>query len=205
MENIFKNIYSTNAWGNNNSNEYCGSSGSGSSVEYNENAYIPFLKGFILSKHIKSVVDLGCGDFRCGKMIYNDLNVMYTGYDTYDKIIDYNVNNNASDNIKFKFLDFYANKELIESADLCILKDVIQHWTLYEIKVFLDFIVKSKKFKYVLLCNCSNQKTHNTEIPTGKFRELSSDYYPLKRYNPIKMFTYNSKEVCMIKIKNNTE
>lgn len=44
---IFTNIYQTNEWGNNNNNNYQGSSGEGSSIEFNYNTYIPFLKTFI--------------------------------------------------------------------------------------------------------------------------------------------------------------
>ena len=44
--------------------------------------YIQFLIKFIREHDIHTVVDIGCGDFRCGKLIYDDLNISYTGYDT---------------------------------------------------------------------------------------------------------------------------
>lgn len=55
-------------WGNNN-NEYKGSSGGGSDVYLNKDTYVQVLKNFINTNGIKTVVDLGCGDFRCGKLI----------------------------------------------------------------------------------------------------------------------------------------
>ena len=91
MEECFTRVYETNEWGNNHSGEYKGSSGEGSAVDFNKNTYIPFLKKFITNNNIKSVVDLGCGDFRCGKLIYDDLNVSYIGYDTYKKVVEHNL------------------------------------------------------------------------------------------------------------------
>jgi hypothetical protein len=44
----------------------------------------------INDNNIKNIVDLGCGDFICGKIIYDDLDILYTGYDTYKKVVDSN-------------------------------------------------------------------------------------------------------------------
>ena len=89
MEEVFTNIYENNSWGNNNNDNYKGSSGPGSNIEYNNDTYVPFLKNFIIEKKILSVVDLGCGDFKCGKLIYDDLDISYTGYDAYEKMVEY--------------------------------------------------------------------------------------------------------------------
>ena len=91
MEGVFTNIYENKIWGNNQNNFYMGSSGGGSEVNYNKDTYVPFLKNFIIENNIKSVADLGCGDFLCGNIIYDDLDVLYTGYDTYKKVIDYHL------------------------------------------------------------------------------------------------------------------
>lgn len=172
----------------------------GSSINYNKDSYVPFLKKFITDNNIKNIVDLGCGDFRCGKIIYDDLDILYTGYDTYKNVVDYNLNKHLSSKYSFIHLDFCNNKENIISGDLCILKDVIQHWPLDNIYAFLDYLVKHKKFKYILICNCCNQTKHNTDTTTGGFRHLSSEYFPLKKYNPKKLYNYNSKEISIIKI-----
>jgi len=81
------------------------------------------------------------------------------------------------------------------------LKDVIQHWSLDYIYNFLDYLVEYKKFKYILICNCCNQTQDNADIHIGGWRQLSCDYFPLKKYNPIKLFNYHSKEVSIIEIK----
>jgi hypothetical protein len=204
MEQIFTNIYENNCWGNNNITEYNGSSGQGSALQYNKDTYIPFLKKFINDNKIKNIVDLGCGDFLCGKLIYDDLNISYTGYDTYKKVIDYNSKQYSLPKYSFVHLDFYNDKENIINGELCILKDVIMHWSLDNIYTFLDYLVECKKFKYILLCNCCNQTKDNTDIQTGKWRQLSCDYLPLKKYNLKKVYNFMSnveKEVSVIEIK----
>ena len=201
MEQIFTNIYENNIWGNNNNPEYNGSSGSGSDINYNKDSYVTFLRKFIVDNNIKDVVDLGCGDFRCGKLIYDDLNISYTGYDVYKKVIEYNSKQlQSSPKYSFTHLDFCNNKENIVNGELCILKDVIQHWSLYNIYTFLDYLVEHKKFKYILICNCRDQKKDNPEIANGDIRLLSCDYLPLKKYSPTKLYNYHTKEVSVIKI-----
>lgn len=200
MEDIFTNIYENNNWGNNKNDHYSGSSGPGSSVELNIKTYIPFLKKFIHNRKIKTVVDLGCGDFRCGPYIYNNLNINYIGYDIYQKIIEYNAKEYSLPKYHFIHLDFFTNKELIKGGDVCILKDVLQHWSLENINIFLDYLVENKIFKYILICNCGYQNTDNTDIDDGDWRALSCDFYPLKKYNPKKLYKYSSKEISVIEV-----
>jgi hypothetical protein len=200
MENIFTNIYETKLWGNNNNTNYSGGSGWGSDVSYNEYAYIPFLRNFINNKNINKIVDLGCGDFRCGPLIYNDLNILYTGYDTYKKLVDYNSNEYLPPKYTFIHLDFFNNKENIVNGDLCILKDVLQHWSVENIYIFLDYLVENKKFKYILISNHSGQTENNLNIIDGDFRPLNCELLPLKKYNCLKLYNYNYNEVSLIEV-----
>jgi len=200
MEPIFTRVYETNEWGTNQNSEYNGSSGPGSSIDLNKDSYVPFLKKFIIENNIKSVVDLGCGDFRCGKLIYDDLNVSYTGYDAYKKVVDYNSKTHELPKYFFMHLDFCNNKERIVNGDLCILKDVIQHWSLNSINTFLDYLISNKKFKYILVCNCCNQLEDNTDIPDGSWRHLSCDFLPLKKYGFTKIYNYDTKELSVLEI-----
>ena len=201
MEEDFTNIYEHKLWGNNNHKEYRGSSGRGSDIEYNKDSYVFFLQNFIINNNIKNVVDLGCGDFKCGKLIYDDLNILYTGYDVYKKIIEYNSTQFSLPKYTFIHLDFCNYKTNIVNGDLCILKDVIQHWNLDNIYSFLDYLIENKKFKFILICNCGFQDKDNIDILNGEFRPLSCDYLPLKKYNFIKLYNYNTKEVSFLEIK----
>tara|TARA_B110000444_G_scaffold257718_1_gene296805 strand:+ start:70 stop:675 length:606 start_codon:yes stop_codon:yes gene_type:complete len=199
MEAIFTNIYNKNHWGNNHNSNYYGSSGGGSDITYNKE-YIVILRKIINDLKINKIVDLGCGDFRIGNLLYNDLNILYIGYDTYAKIIEFHKTQYLELKYTFKHLDFFTNKELIEKGDLCILKDVLQHWTLKDIYAFLDYLVESNKFKYILLINCCNQSKDNTDCQIGCTRELSCNFLPLKKYNIRKIANYNTKEISIIDI-----
>ena len=200
MEHIFTNIYETCLWGTNHNTEYKGSSGGGSDIDYNINTYIPFLQKFMMDHNIKQVVDLGCGDFRCGSFIYDDLvDIVYTGYDTYQKIIDYNTKIYQAPKYTFQQLDFCNNPDKIQPAELYILKDVLQHWKMEEIYPFLDYLVEQKKCKYILIVNCCNQIRDNPEN-NGRSTPLSISFFPLKKYNPKKLYNYHTKEVSVIEI-----
>ena len=200
METIFTDIYEGAVWGNNKNPEYSGSSGGGSDIDYNIKSYIPFVRKFILENNINSIVDLGCGDFRCGPLIYNDLDIKYTGYDTYNKVIAYNQKQHSLNKYTFIHLDLYSKKDDIVGGDLCILKDVIQHWSLDKIYTFLDYLVSSKKFKYILLCNCCGQKEDNTDILDGGGMPLNCNFLPLRKYNPIEKLRYNTKQISIIEL-----
>lgn len=199
MDGAFQNIYERCVWGDNQHGEYKGSSGGGSSVEYNLTTYIPFLRKFILGRDVKSVVDLGCGDFRCGEATYGDLDITYHGYDVYGPLIESNRKAFPEPKYKFTTLDFYEHRNEIESADLCILKDVLQHWPVEYIVTFLREIIASKKFKFILITNCCSGAVENQDIEIGGSRPLSYRQQPLKQFKPIPMYIYNTKEVCMIK------
>lgn len=203
MEHAFTNMYEAKIWGDNENAYYKGTSGLGSSIWFNKNTYDIFLKQFISDHAIRNIVDLGFGDFRCGKLLYDDLDVLYTGYDIYNKVIDYNSKHYLAPKYRFIYSDFFTNKENIQSGDLCILKDVLQYWPLHNIYSFLDFLVKSNKFKYILICNCCNQRRNDTDIKNltgGDWRPLSSDFFPLKKYNPTKIYNYRTKEVSIITV-----
>src|SRR5215831_14317353 len=62
----FDRIYRTEAWGATEGEAFC--SGFGSEQKYAE-PYVAWVKRFIDENRIRTVVDLGCGDFRIGRQI----------------------------------------------------------------------------------------------------------------------------------------
>jgi hypothetical protein len=114
-------------------------------------------------------------------------------------VVEYNAREHSFPKYSFTHLDFCNEKESIQSGELCILKDVLQHWPLQNIYTFLDYLVESGKFTYILICNCCDQVKDNTDIKAGDWRKLSCDYLPLKKYNPTKIYNYQTKEVCVIR------
>lgn len=195
---VFTDIYERNVWGQNssNNNSYKGTSGDGSTISYNINTYIPFIKKFLKKKDIKTVVDLGCGDWQSSHLIYNDINITYYGYDAYEKVC---INNNKNfPQYTFTHLDFVKDKNLLKNADLCIIKDVLQHLCNKDIVDLLQYIITNKKYKYIIITNCCRQMFDNQDVVNGDFRKLTANLNPLKQFNPKIIGNYGTKEISLI-------
>ncbi|MAH06852.1 hypothetical protein CMI38_01215 [Candidatus Pacearchaeota archaeon] len=140
-ERIFGEVYSEGHWGNGDDMFY---SGTGSDIE-NCLPFKHYLENFIRKNNIKTVVDLGCGDFRMGGLMdWNEVN--YVGVDVVDSLIKHNQKFFSDQNISFVKGDI-INDEL-PSGDLCILRFVLQHLSNRDI---LKIISKLKKYKYVIV------------------------------------------------------
>lgn len=197
---IFTNIYENNIWGNDSSidNLYKGTSGGGSEIN-NCRQYIDFVREFIIKNKINKVIDLGCGDWQASYLIYEKLdNIYYYGYDAYEKLII--SHKNKYPDYSFIHLDFVDQKEEIESGDLCILKDVLQHLSNISIDTLLNYLIKEKKFKYILITNDGNQKSNNIDINNGEYRRLSANFDPLKKFKPKIIYGYKNKEVSLVEL-----
>jgi len=211
MESLFTRIYEQHLWGTNEGQTW-GTSGPGSDV-HSQTEYIKFLRQFIVEKAVTSVVDLGCGDFVAGSLIYDGLNVQYTGYDVYGALIDHHARRyKDAASYTFHHLDVSHHPDRIVSADLCIMKDVLQHWSTKNIYAFLDDILRRRLFRYILICNCCVLLDPSTQVPQivratatdsadiedGWWRILTASQYPLKKYAPDVVFRYGTKEVSII-------
>jgi len=184
---VFENIYKTCGWGN--------GSGPGSTIEYNVD-YVGVLKRLFDDLEIKSVVDIGCGDWQFSRHIdFNQIN--YTGIDVVEQLIQTNTQLFSKPNIHFVCLDIIQNPESVPESDLIILKDVVQHWPTKTIIKILT-TVKSKA-KYILLVNCCHQNDPLDDINLGEYRPLSHTMYPLQLFCPIFIKKYYSKEILLIK------
>ena len=159
--------------------------------------YIPFLQKIIKIYNINSIVDLNFTNFNLTNYIYKNLNIKYYGYGVDPEII-------TNEKSKYTFItsDFYKNKKEIISSDLCIIKDILMYWPLEKIYTFLDYIVESNKFKYILIINDGSQVEDNTNINDKGFRPLSANFFPLQKYNPVILYNYepNNKECSLIPI-----
>ena len=167
INNIFSEIYDKNLWN--------GGSGPGSNPEPNK-PYISLLESFFTENKINSIVDAGCGDWRFSKLIdWNNIN--YKGYDVVKSVIDYNQVNYSSETVSFQL--YNGDPKLLPSADLLIMKDVLQHLSFSLIN---EFILGFPKYKYCLITNCINTggqtQTVNRDIETGGSTELDLRLYP---------------------------
>ena len=67
-----------------------------------------------------------------------------------------------------------------------------------DINNLLQYLVNSKKYKYIMICNCCNQTNDNQEINNGEWRPLTVSKKPLNNYNATIIYKYFTKEVSLI-------
>ena len=180
MKHIFTKIYAENGWGH--------GSGEGS-LPQNTEAYRIFLQQFIRERHIKTVVDYGCGDWQFSRLI-DWRNVQYLGLDVVDSLIEHHNSTYRTNNITFKAID--GIPEELPDADLILIKDVLQHWSN---ETILSFIPKLVKYKYALITNCVNPKgmTDNQDTWDGCFHYMDLRKPPFS-YDMTKVLEYTNKE-----------
>ncbi len=196
-ESIFTKIYETGEWGRNEKGE--GFSGLGSSLE-NATPYMMCLQDFIKKNNIKSVVDLGCGDWTFSQEINWD-GVQYTGIDVVKRLIDKNNELFASENIRFIHED--AVKADFPPADLLICKDVLQHLSNKDVARILKQI---SKYNHCLITNDVNPETDtadNREIYSGGARELDLTTAPFNlRGNQVLKYDAHGVRKVVLHIQN---
>jgi len=162
---VFNKYYSTNAW-------IGGGSGSGSTAE-NTIAYREFLSSFLRQFEIKSVVDLGCGDWQFSRLI-DWSGIDYLGIDV-SEIVLKNTKTFTGSNVRFANMDALSGD--LPAADLLIVKDVIQHWSNSDIAHLIPAL---KRYKYALITNTSHKNTKriNENIRPGACRPVDLSAEP---------------------------
>jgi SAM-dependent methyltransferase len=118
---IFDEIYRRRAWGGpDDDNPYSGPGTYDPSVP----EYVAFILSFIEKNDIRTIVEIGCGDFAIGRLYASKVD-RYVGVDVSSVVVENNRLRNSSDTISFIHGD--ACDLNIEPADLCIIRQVLQH------------------------------------------------------------------------------
>jgi SAM-dependent methyltransferase len=173
LKNRFSQIYEKNTWGK----------GRGFGSRPNNNIeYIQFVQKFMLHNPIKTVVDLGCGDWQFSRFI-NWEGISYSGFDIVKTVIETNKNIYAKDNIRFSLFDSLKD---LPQADLLLCKDVLQHLPNELIKQYLSFF--RTRFKAMLITNDDYpEEIINRDIQIGGWRTLRLEREPfLERASIVK-------------------
>ncbi len=168
----FTDIYASAKWGTNGGE--AGTSGFGSSLAATV-IYRTYLEHFMAELGVHSVVDAGCGDWEFSQAI-DWKGIDYKGYDIVSAVIESDRAKYEKPNIHF----FVANivEAELPSADLLIVKHVLQHLPTASV---LRFLRQLPKFKHVLLVDSVNQATlsaKNTDIEVGGFRQIDVTHAP---------------------------
>lgn len=179
VELAFENIYENNMWGLPSSDRRNKKffSGGGTNITNDfELGYRKLLQSYLDKPDIKTVIEIGCGDFEVTGSL--DLsNVDYTGYDVVKSLIDYNNENFGSTNIKFVHSStIFQNLDL--KADLIIIKDVLQH---LPINFYLNFIKNiPNNFKYNLITNDYSNVNQNINFGDYTGNDFSAEPFNMK-------------------------
>jgi SAM-dependent methyltransferase len=163
-QDVFTKVYAEKMWGDGPESFY---SGPGSNEEAAA-PYADFVTGFIAEHHIRSVVDLGCGDFRVGHMLASS-GVSFTGVDVVQPLVDENSRRFATETIRFLCLDIA--KDALPDADLCLIREVFQHISNAQISAVL---AKLHKYNYVLFTDVQPENTGGYGINRDKIHGASS-------------------------------
>jgi SAM-dependent methyltransferase len=157
--NIFEHIYRNDLWH--------GGSGPGSFPEVNR-PYVRFLQSFLLQNQIRSVVDLGCGDWQFSRGV-DWGSTRYLGLDVVPHVLERNRRRYGRPEVQFEPSPADAND--VPGADLLLIKDVFQHLCNDKVRSYVKVF---QKFKYVLVTNCIEKSRHlmNTDIADGGFRPV---------------------------------
>ncbi len=158
---IFGQVYAMTRWGH--------GSGNGSHPASTSN-YRIFLERFIGSNQIRSVLDVGCGDWQSSRFI-NFGTARYLGFDVVKKLVEHNQTSFSSDAVEFAVMP--DDPRRLPPADLIIIKDVLQHLPDDQIMFYRDHVLP--KYRFCLITNsfaAINYK-HNVNIGIGEFRTLN--------------------------------
>lgn len=131
---VFSRIYEKNQWGSK-ENYLIYNSGSGSYDGVAQD-FIYTLRKLISSRNIKTIVDVGCGDFRVGRELIKGMDVHYTGIDVVKDLVDYNNKHYGNNCVRFLCLD--ATTIEPPYAELCIIRQVFQHLNNFQIEMILN-------------------------------------------------------------------
>lgn len=178
----FTRVYATKEWGI--------GSGEGSNPS-NAAIYIDLLQSYFYDQRFKTIVDLGCGDWQIMNHITIPNDKVYIGYDVVPSLITTNTERFKANNVTF--MNIAGLKEFNEiniTGDLLVVKDVLQHWPIAEIKYFIKNILP--KFKYALITNeyLTDSPEINSEISLGAFRSLNLAAEPFLLKNITEVLLY---------------
>ncbi|MCP9198839.1 class I SAM-dependent methyltransferase [Gramella sp. GC03-9] len=145
-------VYELKLWGGDETEFY---SGSGSHDPYLINPYVKVVSSFLDSFDEPPVVcDLGCGDFNVGRELVKHSD-RYIGVDIVEPLINFNKASFRFEKLEFQCLDIA--KDALPSADIVILRQVLQHLSNSEVRSILE---KLYDYKYLILTE---------HIPSGDF------------------------------------
>lgn len=173
---VFQDIYKKDKWGylrleGAPSDFY---SGPGSYADELVEPYVNLVKELVAEMGIKTIVDLGCGDFNVGSRIA-PLVDDYTGCDIVPELVERNNRKYSDDGCHFVCLDMVDDD--LPPADLCLIREALQHLSNEEV---LQILPKLRQYKFVLITESveMSRGACNSDVPHGSYRGISLEDPP---------------------------
>ena len=160
---VFQKIYAKHEWGHGDTDGFYSGPGSDSvpARTYAEN-----IRRYIDHEGIRSIVDLGCGDYRVASLLVSE-GVHYVGVDVVEDVIASNRERHGSANVRFECLDI--TRDPLPTGELCLIREVFQHLSNAEI---LSVLSKLHGFSHVVFSDAqlplSAIKQPNRDIVHGR-------------------------------------
>ena len=139
----FAEIYRTGAWGSVEGEKFY--SGPGSSPEF-ATPYAQWVNHFVKEQGLHHIVDLGCGDFRVGRLLHTSSEVRYTGVDVVADVVRHHQEHFQNEYVEFRCANIVEDE--LPNGDLCLIRQVLQHLSNNEISIVLN---ACSRYRYVLI------------------------------------------------------
>ena len=168
-EDVFDEIYAKNEWGGVPGEINSGSGSRGKAAEL----YIQTINSFITRYGIKSIVDIGCGDFYIAHQILDLVGpgVSYIGLDVARIVVETNNRRFARNGVAFHWANAVTDE--LPAADLCLVRQVFQHLSNKQISAILT---KLSHYKWAIITEHYPSQAHfkafNLDKPQGSDTRL---------------------------------
>jgi len=137
----FARIYADNVWGGTPGAFYSGPGSDGGPAA----GYVATVCAFVREAGIRSMVDLGCGDFRVGARLA-ECGADYTGVDVVPELVARNAAEFGRPGVRFECRDIIADE--LPAGDLCLIRQVLQHLSNAEIARVLE---NCRRYPYLIV------------------------------------------------------
>jgi SAM-dependent methyltransferase len=131
VSDIFGEIYRDGLWGGDRGQFY---SGAGSDDEVSAE-YVAIVRKYIDDHDIRSIVDLGCGDFRVGRQLLRP-GISYVGVDLVPQLIDSHQKQFGSETVRFMVGNI--SEDALPDGQLYLVRQVLQHLSNAQVGQALD-------------------------------------------------------------------
>lgn len=145
-EEIFDQIYTQGAWGKDDQGQ--ATSGIGSHSDHIVAPYVTAVRNILERHDLTAVLDLGCGDFNVGSQLLEACET-YLACDISNAVLEMNRQKFSDPKLEFRKLD--VTTDPLPSAEIALIRQVLQHLSNADIKRFVERVNQTKPFKYLLV------------------------------------------------------